>query len=150
MEFFNAILVGGCREKPADIGLSWWDSIEVVASIKLDNQGAPKSWDVTKWELGGVGRIAVITYELPIVRVYKACSPNSSEGNVTLKEEYKITESDTYSVVINDVAIHANMLVYSTTNIDTSQNYLKVVNISSSLEQHAWKLQLPSTIEKVE
>ena len=110
----------------------------------MNNQGIPKCWDVTKWELGGVGRIAVITDELPTVRVYKASSPNSSEGNVTLKEEYNFNESDTSSVIINDVAIHANILVYSTTNMDTSQNYLKVVNISSNLKEQVWKLQIPS------
>ena len=133
--------VGGCRTKMSNVDLSWWDSIELVSTSKLDNCGLHR-WSTSK--MNDIARIALVTsshknrfYE---VYVYSVGSIKGIEHNeLKLKEDFKHIISN-HDIWLLDIAVHANMLVYTSCDYGTGENFVSLINLNSSYLGNAWTI----------
>ena len=127
--------------KTKNIDLSWWDSIQKVATISLEC-AILKAWDICKWS--GYGRMGILSTKnectlSETIHVYTLEASGSSEQTMDLKEECKIRNDDP-NERIDDVTIHVNMLCYSSTNVSSSTNTLTLVCLNSPNQNEIWKI----------
>ena len=137
------LIVGGCRTREDDIDLAWWDSIEKVTTMTIENASL-KTCDFTK--CGTEGKIAIVTSDfvdksMENIHLYCVQSPETlnNKQKVAVKEIFKISNP---MITVHDVSIHANMLVYSTNDSMTGGNYLTLVNIEPSRKDESWRIMI--------
>ena len=125
----------------SNVDLSWWDSIELVSTSKLDNCGLHR-WSISKMNVNA--RIALVTsshknrfYE---IHVYSTDPIKDNEHkDFKFKEDFKHVISN-HNIGLLDIAMHANMLVYTSCNYGTGENFVSLINLNSSSLGNAWSI----------
>lgn len=137
------LIVGGCRTRAEDIDMAWWDSIEKVTTMRIENTSL-KTCDFTK--CGTEGKIAIVTSDFvdkskETIYVYRVQSPETlnNKQKVAVKEIFKISNP---MITVHDVSIHAKMLLYSSNDSITGGNYLTLVNLEHSKKDESWRIMI--------
>ena len=137
----SLLSVGGPADKQPDMGLTWWDTIQILTSYNLNENSLPIAWDVTKGR-SNFARMAVVTYgNIWVFRAVMKKNKTSGEAGWALEEECHFREKSP-DIIVSDITICANMVIYSFTGKSRSVCGLTLASISSNQLIHLGTIEL--------